>query len=66
MSASIEAITRIHALTRTLEEERNTLATALTTPACSGGVSDAERARLEELHQRLSKAITALSKAARD
>ncbi|MDV7145612.1 hypothetical protein R3X27_23260 [Tropicimonas sp. TH_r6] len=66
MTVSTESIGRIRAIARTLEEERNTLSQSLATPECSGGAKDVERSRLEDLHRRITGALSALNGEARD
>ncbi|PRY20249.1 hypothetical protein CLV78_11434 [Aliiruegeria haliotis] len=66
MSVSSDAITRIHQITAELEKAREEVSGSLATPACDGGAKDIERSRLEDLHRRVTGALSALHGEARD
>lgn len=66
MTISSDAVTSIASISRSLESTRKTLSETLAQPFFSGGVADIERARVEDLHRRVTTALSALIGAARD
>ncbi len=66
MSIVSETTGRIRDLSREMETIRGDLSAALAKPECSGGVSDVERARLVDLHRRVTGALSSLHGEARD
>lgn len=66
MPASAEATARIHDIAAELEQVRESMSTTLATPVCDGGARDTERGRLEDLHRRVTGALSALHGEARD
>ncbi|MEV8467482.1 hypothetical protein AB0T83_11900 [Fluviibacterium sp. DFM31] len=60
MSIVSETAGRIRQLSRELEIIRSDLSAALAQPEASGGISDVERARLVDLHRRVTNALSSL------
>mgnify|MGYP001827618020 CR=1 FL=1 len=66
MSIVTNTTDSLRKITTELESTRIDLSMALARPECSGGAPDTERARITDLHRRISSALSALHGEARD
>ncbi len=61
MNTVSDTLTELHAITRTLQQLRAVVNDKMMTPESAGGAAPRDRAQLEGLHHRISKALAVLS-----